>query len=376
MAKLCLNMIVKNESVNLPRCLASFFPPNMPPIVDAYVIADTGSTDDTIDLIQGFFAARGIPGRVVRTTFQNFEQARNEALDAARQSDLAFDYLLLCDADMELVVQRPFKDALTGEAYSILQRHTGGTLEYPNIRLLRRDVPAAYRGVTHEYLDVGNRARPVLAGVHYLDHASGSNRTTKYERDIALLTEFLRQHPDDPRSVFYLANSYYDSGQTERAIAEYERRIALGGWDQERFISGYRIALCHQRLGDEANFTRRMVSTFDAFPTRAEPLHALALNEQRAGRHASAYMFARAGSDLPKPQGALFVEPEVYDWRLVDIMAVSLYYLGRRDEALKLNERLLSLAPASQHERIRDNVRWCLGQAPRATGTLREGVVT
>ncbi len=40
-------------------------------------------------------------------------------------------------------------------------------------------------------------------------------------------------------------------------------------------------------------------------------------------------MLARAGSDLPKPQGALFVEPEVYDWRLVDIMAVSLYYLGR-----------------------------------------------
>lgn len=56
---LCLNMIVRNEAANIERCLAS-----VAPVIGAWVIGDTGSTDTTPELIQRFFAARGIPRRV------------------------------------------------------------------------------------------------------------------------------------------------------------------------------------------------------------------------------------------------------------------------------------------------------------------------
>src|ERR1700679_676281 len=97
--RLCLNMIVKNEMANLERCLVA-----AAPYIDAWVIADTGSSDGTQDFIRAFFAARGLPGELHNLPFVNFEQARNGALDAAYASPLAFDYLLLTDADMELVV--------------------------------------------------------------------------------------------------------------------------------------------------------------------------------------------------------------------------------------------------------------------------------
>jgi glycosyltransferase involved in cell wall biosynthesis len=49
MVKICLNMIVKNESKTIKRLLESVIS-----IIDYYVICDTGSTDDTIKIVIDF----------------------------------------------------------------------------------------------------------------------------------------------------------------------------------------------------------------------------------------------------------------------------------------------------------------------------------
>ncbi len=369
MARLCLNMIVRNEAANLPRCLAA-----IAPYIDCFLICDTGSTDRTVDIIRRFFDERGIPGIIRHAEFRNFEQARNEALDAARASTLDFDYLLFCDADMELRVERgDFRDRLAEPVYSLIQRHAHGGLEYANIRILRRDVPARYRGVTHEYLDVGRLPRPVLEGVWYLDHASGANRAVKYQRDIALLTDALRAEPDNARYVFYLANSYFDVGDPAAAIPIYERRIALGGWAEEVYFSYYRIGLCHQRLSREGEMIRWLLDTYERFPHRAEPLHALALHFQRKGQHRLALLFSEIGSRIPRPAEGLFVESEVYAWRLADIMSVSLYWVGRPAEGADLARRVLEVAPPDQRPRIFKNLQFCEQalKTPRSAPAVR-----
>ena len=354
MARLCLNMIVKNEAAIIDRCLAA-----LAPHIDCYVICDTGSTDDTVERIRRFVDDRGIPGVVASTTFRNFEQARNEALHAARASTLAFDYILLCDADMELQVARAdFREGLHDAVYSIVQRTADG-LEYPNIRLLRRGLEADYKGVTHEYLDVGAHARPVVDGVWFLDHASGANRVGKFERDIALLAEGLQREPDNARYVFYTANSHYDLGDFEAAMSWYARREGMNGWPEEVFYSSYRIGLCLLRLERHAEATARLLDTYDRFPHRAEPLHALALHHQRDSRHRLVHLLAAEGRRIALPRDALFVETEVYTWRLADLFAVSLYWLGRYDEAAALDRDLLERVPASERARIAENLRFC-----------------
>src|ERR1700688_1270437 len=97
---LCLNMIVKNEMANLDRCLRA-----IADHIACWVIGDTGSTDGTQEFIKTFFAERATPGELHSFAFFNFEQARNAALDHAAASKLAYDYLLLADADMDLVVE-------------------------------------------------------------------------------------------------------------------------------------------------------------------------------------------------------------------------------------------------------------------------------
>ena len=74
---LCLNMIVKNEAAVIARCLAS-----VRPIIDYWVIVDTGSTDGTQDAIRAFLA--DLPGELHERPWRDFAHNRTEALDLAR----------------------------------------------------------------------------------------------------------------------------------------------------------------------------------------------------------------------------------------------------------------------------------------------------
>ena len=69
---IALNMIVKNESNIIIRLLESVLP-----IVDSYCICDTGSTDDTKEIIKNFFDKWDISGCIIEETFINFGYNRN-----------------------------------------------------------------------------------------------------------------------------------------------------------------------------------------------------------------------------------------------------------------------------------------------------------
>jgi glycosyltransferase involved in cell wall biosynthesis len=355
--RVCLNMIVKNESAIIESCCRA-----VAPAIDCYVICDTGSTDDTTAIVQRVFDELGVPGEIHHVDFVNFSQARNAALDTARRSTLEFDYVLFCDADMHLEVLDPaWRDELARPVHQVVQRHHHGTLEYINIRLVHRSHPSRYVGATHEYLDIGGIERPVLSGLVFHDHHSGSNRVDKFERDIRLLLGDLADQPDNPRSVFYLANSYFDSGNYDEAETWYLRRLDLGGYEDERYVSMYRLGLIRKYAGDLPGFWYQMLHCHGRYPTRAEPVYELALQAHIDNEHHLAWTMAMIGLLVPKPVSALFVHAEVYEWRLADIASISLYWLGRTHEALALCETIVDIVPADHRERIADNLRWFAG---------------
>jgi glycosyltransferase involved in cell wall biosynthesis len=359
-------MIVKNESAIIERCLAA-----AAPHIDCWVILDTGSTDETPQLIEAFFAGRNIPGRLVHGHFDNFEQARNDGLAAARAADLDFDWLLLADADMVLQVDDPgWRERLVGPACALIQR--SGTFAYSNVRLVRRDHPARYVGVTHEYVELGV-APGSLNGVWFVDHAEGSSRDVKFSRDIALLTAGLEAEPDNARYVFYLAQSYRDSGDPDRAIEFYAKRAAMGGWDEEVWYAMFQIGVVNERrnAGDTA-VVPAYLAAWQFRPSRAEPLVALASYHRRnGGRYHLADLFARRALEVARTADLLFVEESAYGWAALDEAAVAAYWVGDHSRSADLCQKLLHRTdvPAADRDRALAN----LGHARAALPAQRRG---
>lgn len=348
-------MIVKDEAAIIDRCLAA-----AAPWIDAWAIHDTGSSDDTAEIITSFFDRQGLPGRLTRGRFDDFAQARNDSLAAARDTAAAegADYLLLCDADMELVVEDPaFRAALTADAYLLEQRASG--LDYANVRLLRVDAQAHYRGVTHEYLDVGEATRPALGGAWFHDHAEGASRQVKFERDLALLERGLADEPDNARYQFYLAQTLRDLDRHRDAVAAYERRAAQGGWEEEVWYSLLQVAMLRERLGDpDPEVLAAYLAAFERRPGRAETLVELARHLRERGRHHLAHVFATRATQLAPTEDILFVSASSYGWRARDELSISSYWVGRYDESAALAQGLLADAalPVEERARVEQNL--------------------
>jgi len=302
---LCLNLIVRNEGAIIDRLIDS-----VAAFTSCYVACDTGSSDDTPQRIQNGFARHGVPGELHHAPFEDFSQARNLALDKARASSLHFDYLLLADADMELVVEdATVLKGLGLPAYHL--RQTSANTSYDNIRLLRRDASARYVGYTHEYLRVeGEVGR--LNGLRFRDHADGSNRSQKLERDLKLLLRQLEDDPEDVRAMFYLGETCRYAGRWAEAAAWYSLRIQGGGFEEEIWYSHLQRALCYLAMADERRFLAECMLAYSRRPWRNEPLLELARYYRSKGMPEVASLYAESAS-MPYPsQDRLFVTDSGY----------------------------------------------------------------
>jgi glycosyltransferase involved in cell wall biosynthesis len=357
--QLCLSMIVKNEAAVIGRCLES-----VRPCIGAWAIVDTGSTDDTQDLVRALLA--DLPGTLIERPWVDFATNRNQALELARAHG---DYALIIDADeiLEHDAATPFPTRLDAPGYYLRQTIHGSELDYANAKLLRHDAGWRWEGVLHEY--PAAEPTPPLAhldGLRIRSFPDGARsrrpQRDKYLDDARVLEAALAREPGHARYAFYLAQSLRDAGETAAALAAYERRVALGGWAEEVWYARFQVAVLGERLGmPDAQVIDAYLAAWDARPTRAEPLCELARFLRQRGRHASAYVHARAAALLPLPADLLFVDLSTYRWRALDEQAVAAFYVGRRDECAALCRRLLDdpALPAGERARIAANLALC-----------------
>lgn len=345
--RVALNMIVRNEAAIIERALNSVLGH-----VQACIVCDTGSTDDTVMRIESFCQKNGMPFEVHHFEFVDFSQARNRALVCARASTLAFEYILLMDADMQLQVDEP--DALRDlKAPAAMLRQNSGIIFYQNVRLLNRFAQADYIGFTHEVLRIEGEVA-MIDGWHFLDHADGGNRPEKLERDERLLRLYLQQWPGDPRSLFYLAQTLKDKGENAAAIEAYQNRMNAGGWDEEIWYSAYQLAVCFQRMGKYSDMASACLNAYNLRSWRAEPIVLLARQYAQLEQHDSALLLLEQAQQIELPlSDRLFVEHQAYGDAIQELIGISGFYSNRHSRRERGQQSCENLAIKSDtnHDR-------------------------
>ena len=352
----CLTMIVRDAADFITETLTCALP-----FIDTWSIVDTGSVDSTAEVVQRFFDEHGVPGELHHRVWRGFGPNRTEALELSRGRA---DYAFMLDADDLIEGALPI-DRLTADCHSV---RFGPHHVYWRAAFFRLDRRWEYRGVVHEYavcLDEGS-VTSRLEGDYHLVFRSLGNRSKdpkKFEHDAELLLADWEREPD-PRTAFYLGQSYRDAGQIERAAEWYERRGGMRGWVEETFVALVELARCYERLErDPSDIVQAYTKAWEYRPERAEALFHLARFHAEHKRYAEAYKVICRADATPFPEhDILFVPADVYRWRITDLRSMMAYRLGFHDESVELCDQLLASPhlPHEQRDRILSNRRFSL----------------
>lgn len=354
MSTVRLNMIVRDEAPVIERCLRSVLP-----VLDAWTIVDTGSTDGTQDIVRRVLA--GLPGELHERPWVDFGHNRTEAIALAGRSE---DYLLFIDADEELVNAGPKAlPNLDADAYNLIVAFPHGLRTHQRTFLAASRLPWRYEGVLHEFLTCD---RPIstslLVGPRILARAEGarSRDPQKAGKDAELFRQALALEPQNTRYWFYYAQSCLDAVQDEEALAAYLRRAGMEGWEEEVYLAHLIAARLLEKRGEPvAVVVHRFLEAHRARPHRAEALVDLARYHRERQEWALAYLFAGAACLADPGRDILFVEPSAHLWKAMDERAVAAYWTGRYEEARSLCAKLLagSDLPSAERPRVRGNLK-------------------
>ncbi|MFH8799554.1 glycosyltransferase [Streptomyces sp. NPDC017936] len=329
---LCLCMIVKNESAVIERCLDS-----VRPLIDHWVISDTGSTDGTQDLIRKVLD--GIPGELLEEPWVDFGHNRTSNIQHARGKA---DYLLTLDADHVMRQDAPLPPLTAG---SYMLRYDSPGTQHRFKHLMRGDWLWRYEGVTHEYPCTDEPdTQENLDALVIEDHADGGCRGDKFERDARLLRAELERDPANPRTVFYLANTERDLGHPDEAIALYERRAALGGWAEEVYCSLLESGILRaEKTDDWPGAMDAFSRAWEARPQRLEACYELASRLRLRGRYRTAYALLGAVVGGGEPDDVLFTSPWVYRWGLLFEFSIAAHWVGDHVGSVRACDMLLAM---------------------------------
>ena len=351
-------MIVKNESHIILECLNSMYKN-----IDYWIISDTGSTDGTQDIIKKFFEEKGIPGELHQDEWKDFGHNRTLAL---RHADGKADYVWMIDADDIFSGTIEFPEVMDADGYVL--RIGKPDFSWWRTQIFRVESKWEYKGVLHEY-PACQKEKPILVKLespYRVDARTlgarnvGITAIEKYSRDAITLEKALVDEPENTRYQFYLAQSYFDSQQYEKAIASYKKRAEMGGWGEEIYYSLYRVAISRALL--DRPWPEILSSFLDAYnyrPQRIESLvHISQILRQKYNQPAAAFIFARQAAETPFPQEEiLFVPDIIYRFHALDEVSATAYYAGRPEIGYLASKKLLeeNRVPPDQLDRIQTN---------------------
>ena len=365
MARLVLTQIMKNEAHVITRMLNS-----IRPIVDIICLVDTGSTDNTIEVVKNWGEQNKIETHVFERAFDNFENSRNYSIQVAREvtagrGDDFWGFWLDAD-EMNEILPNFNKNNINKDLYMF--NTYINVMKYTRNECYKLDKPFRFYGPVHEFIvcDDKNITSGLMDGLNVRVQMDGGswkgNIPEKYKSHAHVLEKYIDASRQDPRWIFYTAQSYHDSAcvpdsreeneeRLRRSMKYYKERISRAdGYPEEIFYSQFRVGTIMRVL--EMPFSQTLNELMKAYsmdPLRAEPIKAIIDHYLSVGEWNNAYLFSKFAKvnfhgKNPYPQRLLFVDEALYIWKILEVHAASSFYTGRRDEAKQTFQEMVEIS--------------------------------
>ena len=279
-------------------------------LIDRWTILDTGSTDETVDIINRVLVGKK-EGNFYQEPFINFRDSRNRLLELAGV-DCKF-ILMLDDTYVEKGDLRGFLNEVRSDQYSnsfTITIHSDDTV-YGSNRIIKSNSKLRYIFTIHEVISDKDNINVVIPEnrTYVIDRRFDYMEKRTMERkqlDLKLLYEEMENNPNEPRVYYYLAQTYNILKDYEKAFYYYMKRCEFtnSGFIQERFDAAFELArICNFNLNKPWNECEKLyMNAFKIDETRPESLYFIGIHYYLENNFNLAYKYFKQGFEIGFPQ--------------------------------------------------------------------------
>ena len=365
-SKFCLLMIVRDESPIITRALNS-----LKNIFDSYIISDTGSTDDTIDVINTWMLNNNKTGEIVLNEWKNFGYNKSLLWKYAYENSKS-KYFIFLDADEVFIKNETVPDSyltiedadklykeLENSSENIYKIQTVyGTLKYVRWNMCRNNQLYVWKQPVHEYFEgTVNGSSKNIDWIYNLARKEGnsSRNPDRYKLDADMLLEYLEENPNNDRATFYLAQTY-ESVDVNKAIEYYKKCVDIeNGWVQQRYIACLRLS---RRLSNVIEKIKYLTIGNELCSSRLECLYELMMIEYNRNNYSKGYSYGIMNKSRSINSTDLFIEYAVYEYKFDFTFSICCYHVGEFQKAINSSLTSYKKSPQNISNAILPNLRW------------------
>ena len=300
--------------------------------IDRWTILDTGSTDNTISIINEVLGE--IPGELYQEPFINFRDSRNRLLDLAGYR-CAFNIML----DDTYVLKGNVREFLTFLRSDFVADCFSLNIEdidtmYNSCRVTRPFKPnpnggiiklnLRYINIIHEIIDTRNYCNVAIPYEQFsiTDVSSPYMQTRTKERklqDIKLLEQELIENPQDPRSYYYIADSYILMKDYVTSLKYFKLRAErrYEGYSAEVQDSLYYIAVLSEMTGVEWEKCHQLYLDCYNFDTsRPDSLYLIGRHYLDHNQPGTALLYLEKAFEIGTPEITMSMRKNMYGYHI------------------------------------------------------------
>ena len=290
-------IMVKDEEERIIKTIAS-----CQSIVNKYIILDTGSTDNTVDVIKNYCESNNIQLKLCYKPFIDFSKNRNYLIDECYNES---EYILFLDSNDEVKHPEALKKILIkklkqkNEALFSLRYEWINDLGIPNnnytyckIGIIRNNIPSIrYNFPVHEVIICSDQKYTnnidcqKLESCIFQDRALDKPSSQRFIKDKDILINYIKNIDKyESRSYLYLGQTYECLKEYDNAYGAYEQLINLEKkntlkYNYYLYRSYYKLG-CINMIKHNPLYTKQLLTAYNItskFFEHCEPFYQLAL---------------------------------------------------------------------------------------------------